>query len=140
MTKLQVFDPPMCCSSGVCGLQMDPFPPRFAVFPLLAGLRLELRACEQFSERKPCVSFFLDCGTRRQKDLARAGIPSICMVINQRFNAESFNDPVLVERSRREIPFIGEVRGQLASRLAVIPWAIAPPVGVTQLRNLAADK
>ncbi len=46
----------------------------------------------------------------------------------------------LVERGRREIPFIGEVRGQLASRLAVIPWAIAPPVGVTHFRNLAANK
>lgn len=30
MTKLQVFDPPMCCSTGVCGANVDPTLPRFA--------------------------------------------------------------------------------------------------------------
>ncbi len=29
MIKLQVFDPPMCCSTGVCGPQVDPVLPRF---------------------------------------------------------------------------------------------------------------
>lgn len=27
---LEVFDPPMCCSSGVCGPKVDPVLPRFA--------------------------------------------------------------------------------------------------------------
>lgn len=30
MMKLQVFDPPMCCSTGVCGPDPDPVLPRFA--------------------------------------------------------------------------------------------------------------
>ena len=30
MTKLQVFDPAMCCSTGVCGPSVDPALPRFA--------------------------------------------------------------------------------------------------------------
>ncbi len=30
MAKLEVFDPPMCCSSGVCGPGVDPKLPRFA--------------------------------------------------------------------------------------------------------------
>ncbi len=30
MAKLQVFDPAMCCSSGVCGPSVDPVLPRFA--------------------------------------------------------------------------------------------------------------
>lgn len=30
MAKLQVFDPPMCCPSGVCGPSVDPVLPRFA--------------------------------------------------------------------------------------------------------------
>jgi hypothetical protein len=30
MTKLSVFDPPMCCSTGVCGPSVDPALPRFA--------------------------------------------------------------------------------------------------------------
>ena len=30
MTKLAVYDPPMCCSTGVCGPAVDPVLPRFA--------------------------------------------------------------------------------------------------------------
>jgi hypothetical protein len=30
MTHVQVFDPPMCCSSGVCGLAVNPVLPQFA--------------------------------------------------------------------------------------------------------------
>jgi hypothetical protein len=44
MTKLQVYDPPMCCSTGVCGPQIDPELPRFAAdFHWLAnqGLSVE---------------------------------------------------------------------------------------------------
>jgi len=29
MTKLQVYDPPMCCSTGVCGPNVDPVLPQF---------------------------------------------------------------------------------------------------------------
>ena len=30
MSKVQIFDKPMCCSTGVCGPQVDPVLPRFA--------------------------------------------------------------------------------------------------------------
>lgn len=30
MSKIQVFDPAMCCSTGVCGPAVDPVLPRFA--------------------------------------------------------------------------------------------------------------
>ncbi len=30
MAKLAVYDPPMCCSTGVCGPSVDPALPRFA--------------------------------------------------------------------------------------------------------------
>ncbi len=30
MSKVQVFDPPMCCSTGVCGPEVDPSLVRFA--------------------------------------------------------------------------------------------------------------
>lgn len=38
MTKLEVFDPPMCCSTGVCGPNVDPAVVRFSAdFHWLAG-------------------------------------------------------------------------------------------------------
>jgi len=30
MNEIEVFDPPMCCSTGVCGAEVDPVLPRFA--------------------------------------------------------------------------------------------------------------
>jgi hypothetical protein len=30
MSKVQVYDKPMCCSTGICGPQVDPVLPRFA--------------------------------------------------------------------------------------------------------------
>lgn len=30
MSKVQIYDKPMCCSTGVCGPQVDPALPRFA--------------------------------------------------------------------------------------------------------------
>jgi hypothetical protein len=30
MIVLEVFDPAMCCSTGVCGVEVDPRLPRFA--------------------------------------------------------------------------------------------------------------
>ena len=30
MVVIQVFDPPMCCSTGICGPQVNPVLPRFA--------------------------------------------------------------------------------------------------------------
>lgn len=30
MSKVQIYDKPMCCSTGICGPQVDPVLPRFA--------------------------------------------------------------------------------------------------------------
>lgn len=30
MAKLEIFDKPMCCSTGICGPEVDPILPRFA--------------------------------------------------------------------------------------------------------------
>jgi len=43
MPKLQVYDPAMCCSSGVCGPSVDPALPRFAAdLEWLKGKGLEV--------------------------------------------------------------------------------------------------
>jgi hypothetical protein len=46
MAKLQVFDPPMCCSSGVCGPNVDPTLPRFAAdLEWLRSKGIEVERC-----------------------------------------------------------------------------------------------
>ncbi|MCE9532266.1 MAG: arsenite efflux transporter metallochaperone ArsD [Planctomycetes bacterium] len=47
MTTLQVFDKPMCCSTGVCGPQVDPVLPKFASD--LAWLKDQGIAIERFN-------------------------------------------------------------------------------------------
>lgn len=47
MTTLQVFDKPMCCSTGICGPQVDPVLPRFAAD--LAWLKDQGVAVERFN-------------------------------------------------------------------------------------------
>ena len=44
MNKIEVFDPPMCCSTGVCGPSVDPTLARFSSdLHWLAGARLRDR-------------------------------------------------------------------------------------------------
>ena len=74
---------------------------------------------------------------RLQDDLLRAGIRPFAWVINQSFSRTASRDPVLVERGLRESPFIAEVRDQLASRVALVPWKLETPAGPERLRELA---
>jgi arsenite-transporting ATPase len=77
---------------------------------------------------------------RLQDDLLRAGIKPFAWVINQSFSTEGFRDPVLVERGVRELPFIAEVRDELADRFALVSWKPEAPVGPERLRELASER
>ncbi len=57
-----------------------------------------------------------------QRDLERAQIRPFAWVINQSLVLLSVTDPVLVRRRANEGRFHAEVR-DLASRVAVVPWA-----------------
>ncbi len=46
MPKLEVFDPPMCCSTGVCGPSVDPTLVRFAAdLEWLKGKGIQIERC-----------------------------------------------------------------------------------------------
>jgi len=72
-----------------------------------------------------------------QSDLRRAGIEPFGWVINQSLSTLEVHDPVLVARQRHEAVFLREVAQKHASRVALIPWQIEPPVGIEGLRQLA---
>jgi arsenite-transporting ATPase len=75
---------------------------------------------------------------RLQEDLGRAGIEPFAWVVNQCFTGGTYCDPVLIERSEREGPYLEEVRGQLAKRMAVVRWEPFEPVGAAKLQRLVA--
>jgi hypothetical protein len=55
MTTIQVFDKPMCCSTGVCGPQVDPVLPRFAAD--LAWLKGQGHSVERFNLAQQPAAF-----------------------------------------------------------------------------------
>jgi arsenite-transporting ATPase len=71
-----------------------------------------------------------------QEDLRRAKIEPFAWVINQSLLPLDVTDPTLKRRQQHELPFIDEVRSQLARRVALIPWHVGPPTGVEDLRSI----
>ncbi|MBX7105918.1 MAG: arsenical pump-driving ATPase [Gemmataceae bacterium] len=72
-----------------------------------------------------------------QADLARAGIATFAWVMNQCLTPLPVTDPVLVSRRAHEARYLKEVAEVHASRVAMIPWQIEPPVGPECLRQLS---
>jgi len=55
MKLIQVYDPPMCCATGVCGPQVDPVLPAFAGF--LSQARQRGCAVERFNLTQEPMAF-----------------------------------------------------------------------------------
>jgi hypothetical protein len=55
MKTIQVYDKPMCCSTGVCGPQVDPMVPRFAAD--LAWLKSQGHQVERFNLAQQPAAF-----------------------------------------------------------------------------------
>jgi arsenite-transporting ATPase len=72
-----------------------------------------------------------------QDELRRAGIEPFAWVVNQSFARGDITDPVLRERGRREEPYLREVREDLATRVAWVPWYPDAPEGPDRLLALA---
>jgi len=73
---------------------------------------------------------------RLQADLRRACIEPFAWVIDQSLLASGTEDPVLAARGAFEAPFIRRV-GELAGRVAPIPWLAVAPVGAAGLAGMA---
>ncbi|MGE0713140.1 MAG: arsenical pump-driving ATPase [Planctomycetota bacterium] len=71
-----------------------------------------------------------------QEDLRRARIEPYAWIVNSSLAATGVRDPLLAERAALERAQIERVRGGLAARTFVVPWALDPPRGVDGLRRL----
>ncbi len=74
-----------------------------------------------------------------QRDLNRAGIKPFGWAINQSLSTLDVRDLILLSRQRQEAVFLREVAQEHASRVALIPWQVEPPVGIEGFRRLVAD-
>lgn len=71
-----------------------------------------------------------------QRDLRRAEIEPFAWVINQVLSPLPLTDPLMMQRQHHEQNYLREVKEVHASRFAIIPWQIVPPIGLQQLRKL----
>lgn len=76
---------------------------------------------------------------RLQEDLKRAGITPWGWVVNSSLAATGTEHPVLAARAATEAPEIASVRGELATRHAVVPMQAEDPVGPARLRALVGQ-
>lgn len=71
-----------------------------------------------------------------QRDLRRAEIEPFAWVINQVLSPLPLTDPLMKQRQSYEQKYLREVKEVQASRVAIIPWQIEPPIGLNELRKL----
>jgi arsenite/tail-anchored protein-transporting ATPase len=72
-----------------------------------------------------------------QRDLRRAEIEPYAWVINQVLSPLPLTDPLMKQRQTHEQEYLREVKEVHASRIAVIPWQMEPPIGIQGLKRLA---
>lgn len=106
MQLIQVFEPPMCCITGVCVIVALP-------------------------ETTPIQE-----ADALQEDLRRAGIEPYGWVLNRSLAAAKPTHPLLRVRAAAEVSRIAHVRRDLARRVMVIPWSVEDPVGAERLQAL----
>ena len=80
MKRLQIFDPPMCCSTGVCGPSVDPTLTRFAAD--LDWLRRQGFAIERFNLAQEPGVFASDSAVKGE--LAEGGTAVLPLVLVDR--------------------------------------------------------
>ena len=75
-----------------------------------------------------------------QDDLRRARIEPFAWIINGSLSAANPRDPILRARAAAEAAQITQVKGQLARRVALIPFQPEEPVGIERLKTLAGRR
>lgn len=106
MRNVKVFDPPMCCSTGLCGTEPDPALARFAAD--LQWLQSQGVVVERFSLSQQPDRFTKDATVMQAMNSRGADVLPIVMV----------NDQIVAERQYLS-------REQLGSRLGLVP-AVSP--------------
>ncbi len=71
-----------------------------------------------------------------QRDLRRAEIEPYAWVINEVLSPLPLTDPIMKQRQSHEQKYLREVKEVHASRVAIIPWQIEPPIGLQALSRL----
>ncbi len=122
MSKVQVFDPPMCCSTGVCGPEIDPALVRFAAD--LEWLKSNGVEVERFN--------------LSQEPAAFVGSPVVAQAIRGRDDGL----PLLLVDGKivAQGSYPAREVASITKTVAVVPWVPEPPCGAQALVALATAR
>jgi len=117
---IQIFDPSLCCSTGVCDAEVDQELVRFAADAAWA--------------REQGIQ--VDRINLAQQPLEFANNPLVKAVLQSSLAATDTKAPLLRLRAEREWPQINAVRERHGSRVALVALQDCEPIGVERLRAL----
>jgi arsenite methyltransferase len=114
MKNVQVFDKPMCCSTGVCGPQIDPVLPRFAAD--LEWLKTQGHRVERFNLTQQPAAFL---GNKEVLQLVTAqGMHCLPLIVV---------DGRIVSQ------------GEYPRREQLVAWTGGPALGIAEVNQLGKD-
>jgi hypothetical protein len=142
MTTIQIFNPALCCSTGVCGVDVERARVTFAtdvdwlksmgVRVVRANLAQQPQAFAGDARIRRLLQAHGDKARRLgvpDADVRRAGIEPWARVINASLAMAWPSAPLLRRRAQAEVAQIDAVRSRHARRLAVLPLLADEPVG-----------
>lgn len=117
MALIQIFDPAMCCSSGVCGTDVD---------QQLIAFAADVACLEQ--QGGQIVRF----------NLAHRGFPVHLTTSDPAAHLmlTTSSSALLQQRALNEQQFLAQVTEQHAKRWAVVPLQLDDPTGIARLQQL----
>ena len=150
--RLDVFDPAICCSTGVCGPDVDAQLVQFAAdakWLANKGVTVHRVVTPMMRLRDPDHTRILIVtlpettpvleAEALQSDLRRADIEPCAWIVNQSLAASDTTDPLLRARAAAEVPLIERVQNRLAMRSAIVSLQAEAPVGPERLRALISS-
>lgn len=137
MKTVRVFDKPMCCSTGVCGPQVDPVLPRFAAD--LDWIRSRGVRVERFNLGQQPTAFIENAAVHKLLSTTGTDCLPVIEVDGQVVSQSEYPSretlATLTGLSSVASPLM-VVANEHATRTVLVSWQAEPPVGVVALQKL----
>lgn len=143
--NITVYDPAMCCATGVCGPEVDPKLARFSAD--LDWLAAQGVAVRRFNLAQELGAFAEDASAKSALEtngeaalpLIKAGDAVVSSARTLRATSLRRGPGSPPRRALTPKPSRARIMARHAKRLLVVPWSADEPTGVVALRRLMAS-
>jgi len=142
MKSLEVFDPAMCCSTGVCGVDVNPVLVQFAAdLKWVAEQGVEVKRYNLAQEPQafaanPAVLKEMEAGMERLPIIVIDGSIAATGAYLSRAQLAQKLGITLARQEKSPIRIGSDCCNPKSRRCAIVPWLAEAPTGVVGLRQL----